>query len=37
VRGRVTGVKFDNGVTYLLVGSQTFSLSDVTQILEAGK
>lgn len=35
VRGRVTGVKFMNGGTYLMVGSRTFSLADVTQILEA--
>ena len=35
VRGKVTGVKFMNGGTYLMVGSRTFSLADVTQILEA--
>lgn len=37
VQGRVTGVEFDNGATYLLVGSHKYQLSDVTQILEAGK
>ncbi len=35
VRGKVTGVKFQNGGTYLMVGSRTFSLADVTQILDA--
>lgn len=34
VRGKVTGVKFENGGTYLMVGSRTFSLADVTQILD---
>ena len=36
VQGKVTGVEFDNGATYLLVGSQKYQLSDVTQILGAG-
>ncbi|MBI5837321.1 MAG: flagellar hook assembly protein FlgD [Candidatus Eisenbacteria bacterium] len=35
VRGRVTGVKFSHGQTYLLVGDRSVSLSDVTQIVEA--
>ncbi len=35
IRGRVTGVQFEDGATYLLVGSRKLSLSDVTQILEA--
>ncbi|HVP38769.1 MAG TPA: FLgD tudor-like domain-containing protein, partial [Candidatus Saccharimonadales bacterium] len=36
VRGRVTGVKFDQGVTYLMVGTRSIGLSDVVQIEEAG-
>ena len=34
VRGKVTGIKFENGGTYLMVGTRTFSLGDVTQILD---
>ena len=34
-RGRVTGIKFENGGTYLLIGSRRVSLSEITQILEA--
>ena len=34
VRGKVTGVKFENGGTYLMVGTRTFSLADITQILD---
>ena len=36
IRGRVTGVKFENGSTYVMVGSRQLSMSDITQIFEAG-
>jgi flagellar basal-body rod modification protein FlgD len=36
VTGRVTGVKFDNGNTYLMIGGRKVSMADIIQIAEAG-
>jgi flagellar basal-body rod modification protein FlgD len=36
ITGKVTGVKFENGQTYIMVGSRQLSMSDITQILDAG-
>jgi flagellar basal-body rod modification protein FlgD len=35
VTGRVTGVKFEDGITYLMVGGRKISMGDVQQIVEA--
>jgi flagellar basal-body rod modification protein FlgD len=35
-KGRVTGVTFEKGNTYLLAGTRKIALGDVTQVLQAG-
>jgi flagellar basal-body rod modification protein FlgD len=31
--GTVTGISFENGITYLMIGSGKITLSDITSIL----